>query len=294
MNLFKEILSELNLTVYGASNASVNDKKITDAINNHWASVIRYQSEDDKGKMHVKKRLIMPVAFGQSIAGNDVIRAYQTQGDTNTIIPKWKLFRLDRILSWENKPSTNFDTNLLGSIESKYNKDGDKSMSQIYIQALPGKKRSKTGKKTKALPQNISYTPLTKKDIEQPLPTQKTQLVGKSSPNSSNNAIDNTIDNTNANYYYNIKNNNLSNNKLDMTYPNNEPITKRDINIVNNTELDKNKNNIPSNTISNNEPTNSYISKQDVKNANAQNLNNSEEDEIKSTLKEWNKKLGNI
>ena len=35
--------------------------------------------------------------MGNSLAGNDVVRVYQVGGDTKTIEPGWKLFRVDRM-----------------------------------------------------------------------------------------------------------------------------------------------------------------------------------------------------
>lgn len=77
-------------------------------------------------------RIIQPVAYGLSKAGNPVVRAYQPFGDTKTKVPHWKLFRLDRFENWNPiKKKTNIPEPPL----SEYNPDGDKSMSTVYLNA---------------------------------------------------------------------------------------------------------------------------------------------------------------
>ena len=43
------------------------------------------------------KRWVEIYCYGVSKAGNDVVRVYQVGGDTKTIQPGWKLFRVDRM-----------------------------------------------------------------------------------------------------------------------------------------------------------------------------------------------------
>ena len=50
--------------------------------------------EDPGGK---GRRWIQMYAYGKSLAGNDVVRVYQVGGDTKTMEPGWKLFRVDRM-----------------------------------------------------------------------------------------------------------------------------------------------------------------------------------------------------
>ena len=73
----------------------VGQDKIIDAIKKRYEVKIKYTADDDpKG---TGERMIQPVAYGTSKAGNPVIRAWQPNGDTKTRIPHWKLFRVDRI-----------------------------------------------------------------------------------------------------------------------------------------------------------------------------------------------------
>lgn len=106
---------------------SASVENVTRAMDNHAKVIINYHSN---GKdEHSGARVIEPVAYGLSSAGNPVIRAFQPYGDTTTSTPNWKMFRLDRISYWEETRSKfdrvpDFDMNEL-------NKDGDKSMSVV-------------------------------------------------------------------------------------------------------------------------------------------------------------------
>lgn len=78
-------------------NEAVSSEDVNDAINNKFQVIINYR--DDKSRA-IEKRLIEPYVYGLSKAGNEVFRAYQYEGDTFRGKPKWKLFRLDRVESW--------------------------------------------------------------------------------------------------------------------------------------------------------------------------------------------------
>ena len=90
LNLF-DILQEV-------LNESVSSSEVNDAINNRYQVIINYRDEKSRA---VEKRLIEPYVYGITKAGNEAFRAYQYQGDTFRGIPKWKLFRMDRVESWE-------------------------------------------------------------------------------------------------------------------------------------------------------------------------------------------------
>lgn len=79
-------------------NESVSSTEVNDAINNRYQVIINYRDEQSRA---VEKRLIEPYTYGITKAGNEAFRAYQYQGDTFRGVPKWKLFRLDRVESWE-------------------------------------------------------------------------------------------------------------------------------------------------------------------------------------------------
>lgn len=89
LNLFDILQSVLN--------EAVSSEDVNDAINNKFQVIINYRDEKSRA---VEKRLIEPYVYGLSNAGNEVFRAYQYEGDTFRGKPKWKLFRLDRVESW--------------------------------------------------------------------------------------------------------------------------------------------------------------------------------------------------
>jgi len=80
-------------------------------------------NEDPGGK---GRRWIQMYAYGKSLAGNDVVRIYQVGGDTKTIEPGWKLFRVDR-MDGLTKLGGTFD-----EPKPLFNPTGDKDMTQIY------------------------------------------------------------------------------------------------------------------------------------------------------------------
>lgn len=119
--LFKGILEQILLS----ESASVEN--VTRAMDNHAKVIINYHSE---GKdEHTGSRVIEPVAYGLTKAGNPVIRAYQPYGDTTSSTPSWKMFRLDRISYWEETMSK-FDR-IPDFDMSELNQYGDKSMSTV-------------------------------------------------------------------------------------------------------------------------------------------------------------------
>ena len=111
-------------------NESVNMGPVSDAIQKRWVVKIKYKVSNDD-RVGVEERVIMPVAYGVSKAGNLVLRAYQPQGDTKTTVPHWKLFRLDRIVSW--KPLRN--EIMYSAPNEEYNPLGDKTMKRVYRNA---------------------------------------------------------------------------------------------------------------------------------------------------------------
>ena len=125
--LIEEILKEDTL----------NDM-VKDAIRKRYEVYINYDGEDheyDKGKGK-GRRLIQPVAFGLTKRGNPVIRAFQPQGDTKTKKPAWKFFLLDKISNWQpNKRSHFKEPPGIYTADGKFNPQGDKTMSTVYMVA---------------------------------------------------------------------------------------------------------------------------------------------------------------
>ena len=115
-------------------NESVEQNKVIDAIKKRYEVKLTYRADDDpKG---TGQRLIQPVAYGLSKTGNPVFRAFQPLGDTKTKVPHWKLFRLDRVEGWAPLKKRKFSEppNFpYTTAEGKFNPNGDKSMSEVYI-----------------------------------------------------------------------------------------------------------------------------------------------------------------
>lgn len=113
-------------------NEAITPQEVTDAINNKVRVLIQY---DDEKTHHTGMRIIEPYVYGTSRAGNDVLRAYQYNGDTARGVPKWKLFRLDRVTSWEpTEQHFNIDPKRNGWNAEDYNENGDGSMVNVLAQ----------------------------------------------------------------------------------------------------------------------------------------------------------------
>lgn len=102
---------------------NISRNSIIDAMDNRYIVQINYAGDDNTA---AGPRYVEVYAFGNSKNGNPVIRAFQLAGDTKTIAPSWKLFRVDRITRWEptqrgfNRPRNGF------------NPTGDKAMSVVH------------------------------------------------------------------------------------------------------------------------------------------------------------------
>ena len=120
-NSFKSLILEV---------ASVDS--IVDAIKKRNVCIIYYDGDEPGGR---GLRMIEPVCFGYSKGDNPVLRAWDNEGASHTgylgsqRLPGWRLFRVDKILSF--RPSgEKFDT-----IRPGYNKSGDKGMIKVIINA---------------------------------------------------------------------------------------------------------------------------------------------------------------
>jgi hypothetical protein len=98
---------------------------IMKCIDDRRIAEVYYDDEQDPGGKG--RRWIEIVAYGSSLADNDVVRAYQVGGDTKTIQPGWKLFRVDRFLGDIRVLSGEFNTP-----RDKFNPNGDRSMKRVY------------------------------------------------------------------------------------------------------------------------------------------------------------------
>lgn len=116
----------------------VDVNQVTQALTNHNYVMINYEG-DRESKIHKGKRIIQIYAYGLTKAGNPCIRAYQINGDTFRGEPLWKLFRLDRILSWKTLSQTFVEPpkeqgwrDKKNILPPEFNKDGDGSMPIVY------------------------------------------------------------------------------------------------------------------------------------------------------------------
>jgi predicted DNA-binding transcriptional regulator YafY len=107
-------------------------ESIVDAIKKRQKIVIYYDGDEPGGR---GLREIEPVCFGYSKANNPVLRAWDSEGASHTgykgeqPLPGWRLFRVDKILSF--KPTgENFN-----QVRPNYNNNGDKSMIRVIINA---------------------------------------------------------------------------------------------------------------------------------------------------------------
>lgn len=118
---------------------SVSEDEVKNAINSHRRVCIDYVSpnkSEEENASATGMRKIEVYAYGLTKSGNPVIRAFQNSGPTTTKIPEWKFFRLDGIRSW-SMTDEYFDTPISDVYPSlgKYNKDGDNTMSIVYMTA---------------------------------------------------------------------------------------------------------------------------------------------------------------
>ena len=86
-------------------------EEIKNSIKNKNLVTIYYDGDDNGGK---GLRVIEPFCYGVSKAGNAVIRAWEREGASYTAqkgeqpLPGWRLFRVDRIGSYNFDPRQNF------------------------------------------------------------------------------------------------------------------------------------------------------------------------------------------
>lgn len=106
---------------------------IVDAIKKKDKIIIYYDGDEPGGR---GLREIEPVCFGYSKANNPVLRAWDNEGASHTAykgeqpLPGWRLFRVDKILSF--KPTGEKFT----TVKPNYNPNGDKSMDRVIINAV--------------------------------------------------------------------------------------------------------------------------------------------------------------
>lgn len=151
MDLFGEIVQSILLTE--GKKPTISD--INDAINGLTPVEIRYTAVDKNNKA-VGRRIIYPVAYGLTKAGNPVVRAFEPYGDTHTKVPAWKFFLLSGIRHWRALDKQSFK----GEKLEGFNKSGDLSMSVVYnIANIDGKPKD-------FKPIDVKVGAVTKSDID--------------------------------------------------------------------------------------------------------------------------------
>lgn len=109
-------------------NEGTSSEEVLDAINGKYYVRINYDDgKEDNGGNSKGVRVIQPVAVGTTKKGHPVVRAFQLNGNSRRGAPKWKFFRLDRIVSWRPMRNKRFFAPPDESF-GKYNTVGDKTM----------------------------------------------------------------------------------------------------------------------------------------------------------------------
>jgi predicted DNA-binding transcriptional regulator YafY len=108
-------------------------ENIVDAIKKRQKIVVYYDGDEPGGR---GLREIEPVCFGYSKADNPVLRAWDLEGASHTgykgeqPLPGWRLFRVDKILSFKPTGET------FNEPKPNYNPNGDKSMKRVIINVV--------------------------------------------------------------------------------------------------------------------------------------------------------------
>lgn len=102
---------------------NIDKDSVIDAINNKRVIMMTY--DDEKDGAHTGKRWTEPYSLVTLPSGNLGLRGFQYNGDTRRGVPHWKLFRLDRVVSW-TPTSSKFTVDREG-----YNRLGDKQYPTI-------------------------------------------------------------------------------------------------------------------------------------------------------------------
>ena len=108
---------------------------VVDSIKKRQVVIIYYDGDEPGGKGY---RTVYPVCLGRSKSGNLVLRAYDIEGASHRAslglkpLPSWRMFRIDKTFTF-NRTGEKFN-----ELPADYNPNGDKSMTQVYINAKLG------------------------------------------------------------------------------------------------------------------------------------------------------------
>lgn len=116
----------LNRVIKSLLKEQAEQENIIDAIKKHYEVEIDYMP-DANGKGG-GKRVIQPVAYGTTTAGNMAVRAFQPFGDSaSNNKPYWRLFLIDKINNWKTLKQRRF------SEPPGFNESGDDKMSNVMM-----------------------------------------------------------------------------------------------------------------------------------------------------------------
>lgn len=108
---------------------SVSDEDVIDAIKGKYFVNITYDDyPNEESSTTPSKRYIQVYNFSDTVADNKAIRAYQAGGQSKTTPGRgaWKIFRLDRIRSWQPTKMKFY------SPIDKFNPNGDRTMKTVH------------------------------------------------------------------------------------------------------------------------------------------------------------------
>lgn len=257
------------------------DDRIKDAINRVLRVHITYNDNKPNvisNKRGYNTRYILPVAYGLTKKGEPAIRAFQTAGSTKRGVPKWKLFLLKNIVSWNNSKKS-FKQYKDDLIKLGLNTSGDKGMTTIFAITpfADGNVQVKTDSN------NITSEPLTKNDITPKTSSQTPKInstngVEKLEP--AKNKRISSIDKTKDKSYFDNK----------VEAPATKPVTKTDIDgssnvISNNNSIDNLDKTIPTT-----EPTTLPITKKDIETSEIEN----NPEKVKNNFNSFMDRMNNI
>lgn len=129
MDYAKEIIMSVLLE-------EVQQNVLTNAIKRRHEVSFIYDSGDGDSRGKKERIVVQPVCYGLTKAGNPCFRAYQINGSSESaekkdgVIPGWRLFLLDKVVSNTWKDS--------GKVFTKpplYNENGDKTMAEVLVKA---------------------------------------------------------------------------------------------------------------------------------------------------------------
>lgn len=270
MTLFEQIISEvINPELF----SSTENNSLIDAVNNvKRVRIVYHDREYDRyGK---NERIIIPIAYGiDKRSGQPSIRAYQVAWSskrgfnrpTNDMAakrnpsywrdrPHWKLFRVDRIVSWANSTKNASQSDIDAIKSDGLNRSGDDYFS-TYFAVSP-------------LCDQSSFNITNVKDYQSskeigPNPISKQQISTEFEPETQENepqGTEKTVDNLSTNNY-------ITNKPNKINAPDTVPITKSDIlgttGETNNIERTVNNYENPINKIDDNPITKDQISPKD-------------------------------